>query len=142
RRPAAWWPRPGRGTCRHPRRPSSDRTRSWSITRRSPSTRPRRSRRWRCPAGALAAARLRPGARVTAQGVHFTWPLYAPGRFDNIRAAGQTIAVPGSGQVLGFLGAAALGAQQGTIQIHYTNGTTQLATLSFADWDSGSPAAG
>lgn len=92
--------------------------------------------------GALAAAGLRPGARVTAQGVHFTWPHYALGRFDNIRAEGQTIAVPGSGRVLGFLGAGVFGTQRGTVRIHYTDGATESATLSLADWYAGSAVAG
>jgi beta-glucosidase len=85
-------------------------------------------------AKALAAAGLTPGASVTAQGVTFSWPDYAPGRFDNIKAEGQTVAFTGSGTVLGFLGAGANGTQTGTVTINYTDGTTQTATLSFADW--------
>lgn len=83
---------------------------------------------------ALAADGLKPGAPVTAQGVRFTWPGYAPGHFDNIRAEGQTIGVPGKGRVLGFLGAGALGTQRGMVTIHYTDGSSQSAILSFADW--------
>jgi beta-glucosidase len=84
--------------------------------------------------GALPAAGLSPGAQVTAQGVRFTWPKYAPGSFDNLRAEGQTVAVPGSGSVLGLLGAGAFGTQTGTVTITYTDGTTQSASVSFADW--------
>jgi beta-glucosidase len=83
---------------------------------------------------ALPAAGLAPGAKVTAQGVAFTWPDYAPGNKDNVRAAGQTVAVTGTGTVLGFLGAGGFGTQSGTITITYTDGSTQTATVSFADW--------
>ena len=82
----------------------------------------------------LAAAGLTPGAKVTAQGVAFTWPAYAPGRADNIHAAGQTVAFSGTGSTLGFLGTGGFGTQSGTVTITYTDGTTQTATLSLADW--------
>ena len=36
------------------------------------------------------------------RGVSFTWPSYAPGAFDNVRASGQTIALSGAGSELGF----------------------------------------
>jgi hypothetical protein len=91
---------------------------------------------------ALSAAGLKPGQSVTAQGVSFTWPRYAPGHFDNVRAEGQTIAVSGSGKVLGFLGAGLLGTQSGTVTIHYTNGSSQSVVLTFADWYANRAAAG
>jgi beta-glucosidase len=91
---------------------------------------------------ALPAAGLAAGASVTAQGVGFTWPSYAPGSFDNVRAEGQTVAVSGSGGVLGFLGAGALGTQSGTVTVNYTDGTSSAATVSFADWFSDSAVAG
>jgi beta-glucosidase len=91
---------------------------------------------------ALPAAGLAPGATVTAQGVSFTWPSYAPGSFDNVRASGQTIAVSGSGPSLGFLGAGADGTQTGTVTINYTDGTSSTATLALADWYADSAAAG
>ncbi|HEX3491205.1 MAG TPA: glycoside hydrolase family 3 C-terminal domain-containing protein [Streptosporangiaceae bacterium] len=82
---------------------------------------------------ALPAAGLSPGATVTAQGVSFTWP--SAGGFDNLRAEGQTIALGGAaGSVLGFLGAGGFGTQSGPVTITYTDGTTQTATLSMADW--------
>jgi beta-glucosidase len=83
---------------------------------------------------ALPAAGLSPGASVTAQGVKFTWPDYAPGSFDNLRAEGQTVALSGSGSLLGFLGTGGFATQSGTITINYTDGSTQTATLSLADW--------
>jgi beta-glucosidase len=91
---------------------------------------------------ALPAAGLAVGAKVTAQGVAFTWPDYAPGRADNLRAEGQTVAVAGSGTVLGFLGAGGFGTQSGTVTITYTDGSTQTATLSFADWYADSAVSG
>jgi beta-glucosidase len=91
---------------------------------------------------ALPAAGLAPGATVTAQGVSFTWPSYAPGSFDNVRASGQTIAVSGSGTSLGFLGTGANGTQSGTVTINYTDGSSSTATLSLADWYADSAASG
>ena len=93
-------------------------------------------------AAALAAKGLKPGAIVTARGVKFTWPRSAPGRPDNVRAEGQTIGLSGAGRVLGFLGAATLGTQRGTITIHYADGSSQPAVVSFADWRADRPAAG
>jgi beta-glucosidase len=93
-------------------------------------------------ADALPAAGLAPGASVTAQGVPFTWPSFGPGAFDNVRAAGQTIAVSGSGTSLGFLGSGSNGAQSGTVTINYTDGTSSTATLSLADWFSDTAAPG
>ncbi|MGH3407863.1 MAG: glycoside hydrolase family 3 C-terminal domain-containing protein, partial [Streptosporangiaceae bacterium] len=90
----------------------------------------------------LPAAGLAPGATVTAQGVSFTWPAYAPGSFDNLRAEGQTIALSGSGSVLGFLGSGGFGTQSGPVTITYADGTTQTATLSFADWYADSAVSG
>jgi hypothetical protein len=78
---------------------------------------------------------------VTGKGVKFTWPSYAPGKFDNVRAEGQTILVHGAGRVLGFLGSSALGPQRGPITIHYADGSSQSATIGFADWRD-RPAAG
>jgi hypothetical protein len=91
---------------------------------------------------ALPAAGLAPGATVTAQGVSFTWPSYAPGTFDNVRAGGQTIAVSGSGTSLGFLGTGANATQSGTVTINYTDGTSSTGTLSLADWFANAAAPG
>lgn len=92
--------------------------------------------------GALAAKGDKPGASVTASGIRFTWPRYSPGHLDNVRTQGQTIAVTGSGRVLGFLGAATLGTQRGTITIHYSDGSSQSAVISFADWRANRAASG
>jgi len=85
-------------------------------------------------ASELAAKGLRPGASVIAQGIRFTWPSYGPGQLDNVRTQGQTIGITGAGRVLGFLGASTLGTQRGTVTIQYSDGSTQTAVLSFADW--------
>jgi hypothetical protein len=91
---------------------------------------------------ALAAKGLTPGASVTARGVKFTWPSYGAGLLDNVRTQGQTVGVTGRGKVLGFLGAATLGTQRGTVTIQYSDGSTQTAVLSFADWRAGHAAPG
>jgi hypothetical protein len=93
-------------------------------------------------ANALAAKGLLPGAAVIAQGVRFMWPAYGRGHFDNIRTQGQTIGITGSGSTLGFLGAATLGTQRGTVTIQYAGGTTQTAVLTFADWRANHAASG
>jgi beta-glucosidase len=91
---------------------------------------------------ALPSAGLAPGASVTAQGISFTWPSYAPGSFDNAHASGQTIALSGAGTSLGFLGSGGFGTQSGTVTVNYTDGTSSTATLSFADWYADSAASG
>jgi hypothetical protein len=91
---------------------------------------------------ALAAKGLRPGAQVSVRGVGFTWPRSGPGQLDNIRTQGQTVAIKGAGRVLSFLGAATLGTQRGTVTIHYADGSSQSAVLSFADWRAGRAADG
>jgi hypothetical protein len=93
-------------------------------------------------AAALAAKGLTPGAPVTAGGVKFTWPGYGPGLLDNVRAQGQTIGITGTGKVLGFLGAATLGTQRGTVTIAYSNGSTQTAVLTLAGWRAAKAAPG
>ena len=95
-------------------------------------------------AQALAAAtpRIAPGADVVHDGLSFTWPDAPPGTPDNIVAGGQAVAVTGSGDRLGLLGAASSGSASGTATITYTDGTTQEFTLSFTDWWANAPAAG
>ncbi|MFU8853670.1 glycoside hydrolase family 3 C-terminal domain-containing protein [Micromonospora sp. SL1-18] len=83
---------------------------------------------------ALASVGHAPGAKVTHDGISFTWPDAPSGRPDNTLAAGQTIEVSGSGQRLGFLTASAYGAGSGTGTIYYSDGTTQAFTLGSGDW--------
>lgn len=85
---------------------------------------------------AAAATPLTPGARVTVNGLAFTWPSAKPCNDDNVRALGQTIllsAKPGIGAI-GFLGAGTNGNQSGTVTLHYTDGTSGTATLAQTDW--------
>ena len=53
-------------------------------------------------------------------------------------AQGQTIALPGAGSTLGFLGTGDYGTASGTGTITYTDGTTQQYGLAFSDWYSNS----
>jgi len=75
-------------------------------------------------------------------GTTFTWPDVAPGNPDNVVAAGQTIALSGSGTDLGFLGSSQNGTATGTVTVHYTDGTSQAFTLNMADWYANAPAVG
>ncbi len=85
---------------------------------------------------------LSPGSPVTVDGVSLTWPNVPPGQPDNVVAGGQTLAVSGSGATLGLLGASAQGTATGTGEITYADGSTQSFMLSFAAWDSSTPAPG
>jgi hypothetical protein len=82
----------------------------------------------------LAAAGLTPGATFTEGGVTFTWPDAAPGQPDNVLAAGQTIAVSGSGSELGFVGTSDYGSSTGSGFVVYTDGTVEPFTIGFSDW--------
>ncbi|MGW4210416.1 glycoside hydrolase family 3 C-terminal domain-containing protein [Lentzea sp. NPDC004789] len=91
-------------------------------------------------AQALAAATpsLTPGATFVHNGLRFTWPSSSPGTKDNVvaggDAGGQIIEISGSGKTLGLIGAGDYGSPSGTATVTYTDGTTQSATVSFADW--------
>jgi hypothetical protein len=97
-------------------------------------------------ADALAAASpqaLAPGARLTVNGLAFTWPDAQPCNDDNVRALGQTILLPpesGTSEI-GLLGAGTNGNQSGTVTVTYTDGSTSTATLAQSDWG-GAPGAG
>jgi predicted alpha-1,2-mannosidase len=87
-------------------------------------------------AEALAQNGLTPGATVTADGLSFTWPDVQACAPDNILASGQTMLVQGKSgaATLGLLGSSTNGSSQGTIVIHYTDGTSSARTVSFTDW--------
>ena len=87
-------------------------------------------------ADALAAAGLTPGGTVTSDGLTYTWPNVQSCQMDNILAAGQTMLVNGASGAtkLGLLGSSTNGSSQGTITVHYTDGTSTTATLFFGDW--------
>ncbi|MBV9795780.1 MAG: hypothetical protein JO016_17780 [Actinobacteria bacterium] len=93
---------------------------------------------------ALTAAGLAPGAAVTSGGVRYNWPQAAAGQPDNLIAAGQVIDVPpvAGATELGVIGSASNGPSSGTMTLHYTDGSTQSATLGFTDWTAGSASFG
>jgi beta-glucosidase len=96
-------------------------------------------------AQALAAGTptaLTQGGQVTIGGTTFTWPDAAPGTPDNVVAAGQTVALSGSGTDLGFLGASQNGTASGNVTVHYADGASQSFALNMADWYANSPAVG
>ena len=93
-------------------------------------------------AEALAGQGITPGGTVTSDGVTFTWPDVPAGTFDNVIAASQTVLLSGSGPTLGFLGTAVNGAYTETGVVYYTDGSSQLYTISFVNWTNGSPPAG
>jgi hypothetical protein len=70
------------------------------------------------------------------------WRGDAAGQPDNVVAAGQTIALSGSGTDLGFLGSSQNGTATGTVTVHYTDGSTTSTTLNMADWYANAPAVG
>ncbi len=91
-------------------------------------------------AAALAAVGITPDATVSCSGLRFTWPSSLPGTKDNVAVDGQTVALFGSGQTLGFLGAAVnTTVTSGPATITYTDGTTQDFTLSLTGWDQTAP---
>ncbi|GIL28162.1 GH92 family glycosyl hydrolase [Actinocatenispora comari] len=95
---------------------------------------------WSYSATALAAAGVRPGGTVSANGFDFAWPNVQPGDPDNIAVGGgdQVLSVPGGdASKLSFLGSAAEGNASGTITLTYTDGSTQTATIGFSDWTLG-----
>jgi hypothetical protein len=90
-------------------------------------------------ANALANAGVRPGTKITVDGLAHTWPITATGEPDNVIAGGQTInltAPAGAGR-LALLGSAANGTASGTLTITYTDGTTQQVPIGFSDWTLG-----
>jgi hypothetical protein len=93
-------------------------------------------------AQALAAAGATPGGTISHGGLTFTWPSTAgSGTNDNTIAAGQTIAMSGSG-ALGFLVSASYGPASGTGTVRYTDGSTSSFTLGSPDWFSSTAPAG
>ena len=90
----------------------------------------------------LAADALAPGQSLLHDGLAITWPDVAPGDPDNVVANGQTVALHGTGTVLGVVGASAYGSTTGTFTVGYADGSTAVATVTLADWIDTSPAGG
>ncbi|MCU1492727.1 MAG: bglK [Acidimicrobiaceae bacterium] len=91
---------------------------------------------------ALAAAGLTPGATFTAGSLSFTWPDAASGQPDNVVAANQTISVKGSGSTIGFVGSGNNGTQTTPVLVNYTDGTSAVVDVTFADWYADQAASG
>ncbi|MFI7416917.1 right-handed parallel beta-helix repeat-containing protein [Nonomuraea sp. NPDC049684] len=92
---------------------------------------------------ALEKAGLTPGRTVNVLGADFVWHRRPYGMTDNVKAAGQTVALPGQGAKLVLLGAGGLKAREGVFKITYTDGTTEDKTVRFGDqWDATAPAGG
>jgi lysophospholipase L1-like esterase len=85
---------------------------------------------------ALAAAGLTPAVGVTADGLAYTWPDTAACAPDNILSDAQTVLANGTkGQTtLGLLGSSTNGASTGVVLIHYSDGTTSRASVTFGNW--------
>ncbi|SEE58299.1 NPP1 family protein [Streptomyces sp. TLI_105] len=96
-------------------------------------------------AQALASSGVTPGSTIAHDGVALTWPATAgTGQPDNTVASGQTIAVSGTGDTLGFLVSASYGPAGGTGTVYYEDGSSKEFDMSSPDWfsDGGEVAAG
>jgi glucoamylase len=96
-------------------------------------------------AAGLAADGLIPGRALLHDGLRISWPQPSPSGTDNVVADGQTIALSGSGNTLGVVGAASYagaGSAGGSFTVTYSDGSTTTGTLNFADWADNSPATG
>ncbi|WP_159046064.1 FG-GAP-like repeat-containing protein [Streptomyces sp. WM6372] len=80
------------------------------------------------------------GTRVTLNGTTYTRADVAPGRPDNVLATGQTLAVRGSGNALGFLASATSGSVAAPVTVTYGDGTSAQQTLEVGDWSAGGTA--
>jgi hypothetical protein len=87
----------------------------------------------------LAEAGLKPGAAFTANGARLTWPDAGSGQPDNVVAAGQTIAVRGTGSKL-VLAGTGTGTAKGTVVVRYADGSTSQADLGLPNWCCADPA--
>jgi lysophospholipase L1-like esterase len=89
-------------------------------------------------AQALADAGWSPGATYTLDdGARVTVPAAAPGQPDNTVAAGQQVAVSGSGAALDFVVTSTHGATSGGGTISYSDGSSQAYTIGAPDWYTG-----
>ncbi|WP_290056598.1 TIM-barrel domain-containing protein [Amycolatopsis solani] len=87
----------------------------------------------------LAEAGLKPGAAFTANGATLTWPDAGGGQADNAVAAGQTIAVRGTGTKL-VLAGTGTGTAKGTVFVQYADGSTSQADVGVPNWCCADPA--
>ncbi|MFH8344301.1 GDSL-type esterase/lipase family protein [Streptomyces sp. NPDC018045] len=85
----------------------------------------------------LAAAGWTPGRVLTVDAARLRWPRVAPGRPDNVRAAGQTVRLRGRGDALTLLVAATGGTVTGSGTVHYRDGSRSTYRLTAPDWRTG-----
>jgi hypothetical protein len=95
----------------------------------------------------LAAAGAVPGASVSADGFHFTWPDVRASNLNNVLATGQTIALQAARHTaqLGLLVTGTYAPAAGitaTGTVTYTDGTTSPYTITVPDWTSGQISSG
>lgn len=91
----------------------------------------------------LEKAGLVPGQAVNVLGADFVWHPRPYGWVDNVKAAGQTVALSGQGSKLVLLGAGAFKVREGVFTVTYTDGTSQEASVRFGDqWDAIAPEGG
>ncbi|MGQ4426424.1 M4 family metallopeptidase, partial [Streptomyces violaceoruber] len=89
-------------------------------------------------AKALSDAGVTAGSTVAHSGVALSWPSTSgSGEADNTLADGQTIALNGTGNTLGFLVSATYGPVGGTGRVYYSDGSSQPFALSSPDWFGG-----
>jgi len=85
------------------------------------------------------------GAQVSGANVTYTWPQFTPGEDNAVWSSGQSIALSGQGQYLGFVlfGVNAYPTPtSGTASVTYTDGTSDTFTLSAGDYYYNKPADG
>ncbi|MGX5697835.1 NPCBM/NEW2 domain-containing protein [Agromyces soli] len=90
------------------------------------------------PEEGLAEAGLVTGQQLTAFGVTLPWHATPVGTPDTVKAAGQELAISGSGRTLVVVGFATGDADaSGTITVHYTNGKSEELELTLPNWRTG-----
>ncbi|MGP3985120.1 GH92 family glycosyl hydrolase [Streptomyces sp. KR80] len=92
---------------------------------------------WSYSRQALGQAGLTPGGKGTVAGLEYTWPASPVARPDNASANGQTIELSRAATALSFLGSAVNGNQSAKAKVTYTDGSSDMADLSFTDWTVG-----
>lgn len=86
---------------------------------------------WR---NSLPAGELPAGRSVVVEGVPFDFPPVAAGRPDNVRCAGQFVAVPPGRYDWLYLLAAAERRVEDEIALHFTGGAVEFAPLRVSDF--------
>jgi len=87
----------------------------------------------------LAAAGVTPGGTINVGTTTATFPPQAPGTPDAVNAAGQVIQMSGSGSAIVIVGSAHNGSGLGNMTVTFTDGSTAMVPVEFADWYSDAP---